>query len=136
VLVPAYISAWLADSTQTKPWTIADTGLLVAVLGMFETGRVFMRGGRFETDDEGEMVLVYTDRSSWGWSNPWDDFESNVDVRRSLERLQHNGFITFTHASREFRVRLGGAPRRSAPTRRGRKSPRGVGARAWPPGND
>jgi hypothetical protein len=72
---------------------------------MFETGRVLMKRGWFETDADGEMLLRYPDRASWGWSNPLD-FESRVDVLRALKRLQRNKFIAFTHASGEFRIRL------------------------------
>jgi len=56
VTVPRFVFSWLKDS-RDEAWTVADTGMLVAVLQMFENRTSLFPNGTFEEED-GEPVLV------------------------------------------------------------------------------
>jgi hypothetical protein len=54
---PAFVLEWRAP--RDASWTFADTGMLVAILGMFanrDAGLII--GAHFETDGGGDDVLV------------------------------------------------------------------------------
>jgi hypothetical protein len=56
VTLPRFVFSWL-QSSRNEAWTVADLGMLAAMLGMFENQISLFAKGVFEEED-GEPVLV------------------------------------------------------------------------------
>jgi hypothetical protein len=117
VTLPRYVFEWLENSHDG--WTVADIGMLVTLLGMFENrSTAIIRGSRFEEED-GDLVLVVLG----GWDafrfapgrngNPLTMDSGSVRERSALGTLARNGWFEGTVAGLELRIRLGPRARKA-----------------------
>jgi hypothetical protein len=103
---------WLAES-KDQSWTVADTGMLFAVLGMFENQTCLFANGTFAEED-GESVLTIPGGISevpllpGRNGNAVDSTGSGVvREREALRTLAHNGWIDARVDGTTLKIRLG-----------------------------
>jgi hypothetical protein len=109
VVLPAFVFEWLKSSRDAS-WTLADTGMLAAVLGMFanrDAGLII--GAHFETDDGGGDVLVAPEDVIFRPDtnpHPMQGGAGQVNPAVALATLRRTGWITVERRDGRFRIGL------------------------------
>ena len=111
VTVPQFVFQWLQDRDES--WTIADTAMLYAVLGMFENRQPLFLNAAFE-EDEGDPVLVVRGglsdlRFRPGLNgNAVDGSGSGfVREREALRTIVRNEWFMAQDSGSQLRIKLG-----------------------------
>ncbi len=113
VTLPRFVFTWLQNS-RNQDWTVADMGMLAAMLGMFENQISLFENAEFE-EDNGELVLVVQgDADNIRFSRSQnrqstDPFTSSGYVRErvALQKLVQNGWFEVSKAGTGLRIKLG-----------------------------
>ncbi len=105
VTLPAFVFSWLANARDAD-WTVADTGALVAVLGMFHNRKSLFPGGHFE----GDVLVVHEDVDFPRGMNPHhtEGGSGQVNARAAMSTLARNGWLHVEGDGLGYRIRLGG----------------------------
>jgi hypothetical protein len=112
VTLPRFAFDWLAQS-RDQSWTVADLGMLSAVLGMFENRQSLFANGTFAEED-GELVLTIPGGISevrllpGRNGNAVDSTGSGVvREREALRVLAHARWIDVKVEGTTLKIRLG-----------------------------
>jgi hypothetical protein len=112
VQLPRYVFEFLGSARKRRgAFSIADLGMLAAMLGMFWNKQVLFIGGRFITEDD-EPVLVLREEelrfpTPLGGSAMMSDGSGFVRERAALRVLARNGFFQVERSGSDIRIRLG-----------------------------
>ncbi len=107
VVIPAFVFQWLKNSREAS-WTIADTGMLVALHGMFANRDAsLIIGARFETDDGDDVLITPEDLLFRPDTNPHprQGGAGQVNPAVALATLARNGWIVVERGEGCFRIR-------------------------------
>jgi hypothetical protein len=109
ISLPKFIFGWLQD--RRGGFTVADLGMLAALLYQFENRAPLFPQARFEQVD-GEPVLVLREEhlrfpSSMNNDPLLSGHSGYVRERMALQTLTRNGWFTLDRSGGELRVRLG-----------------------------
>jgi hypothetical protein len=110
--VPRFAFSWLQRSTDGA-WTVADLGMLVAVLGMFESETSLFANSSFERDGD-ELVLTVRGglsdlRFAAGKNGSSVDSSGSglIREREALRTLVRNGWFEASDSGALLKIKLG-----------------------------
>jgi hypothetical protein len=112
VELPRYVFQFLASARKGRgTFSLADLGMLAALLGMFWNEQTLFIGGRFIREDD-EPVLVLREEelrfpTPLGGSTMASDGSGFVRERAGLRVLTRNGFFQVERDGSDIRIRLG-----------------------------
>jgi hypothetical protein len=110
--LPRYVFQYLASARKGRgTFSLADLGMLVALLGMFWNEQTLFVGGRFIKED-GEPVLVLREDelrfpTSLEGSPMMAEGSGFVRPKAALRVLMRNGFFRVERDGGEIRINLG-----------------------------
>jgi hypothetical protein len=109
ISLPRFLNSWL--KTSRGQFTVADLGLLSALLLMFENQQSVFIGGRFETID-GEPVMILREEQlrfpSSANNNAMTSGHSGfIRETAALRTLVRNKWFEVERSAGELRIRLG-----------------------------
>ena len=145
ITLPRYAFSWLETSTDGA-WTVADVGMLVALLGMWENKScALIPGSTFVETADGELELVVPGGGANAFrlrnganGNPMVLDSGYVRESAALQTLAGSGWLDGTVEGLEIRIRLGEKAKKLREERKARAAARdrvdsaeSVRARAW-----
>ena len=114
IQIPRFVYTWLVgDEARAGAWSVADVGLLVALLGAFanDDASVFVDGRVEGEGDDRALVVpggIGADIRLHGRvaGSPIEDGSGFVRVREALRKLALNKWVEVELSVGEFRIRL------------------------------
>jgi len=110
VTLPRFVFEWLRDS-RNAAFTVADIGLLYALLAMFENRTSLFMGGRFEEQSREPVLILKEEELRFPGGRNNDPLLSGhsgyVRERVSLRTLRRTGWFEVEREAGELRIRLG-----------------------------
>ena len=113
VTLPRFVFTWLQTS-RNGDWTVADMGMLVAMLGMFENQISLFPNAAFEEEDGEPVLVVQGDADNIRFARSQnlqstDPFTSSGYVRErvAIQKLVRNGWFEVAKAGTGLRIKLG-----------------------------
>lgn len=112
VSVPRFVFEWLQSARQGRgEFSIADLGMLVALLGMFWNERSLFIGGEFTSEDGRPVLVIREDQLRFPPRLAGDPMTGEasgfVRERHGLKTLTRNKWFEIERSEGNLRIRLG-----------------------------